>query len=75
MGILYTETTIGYAVAGVAPLMPPVIGIPAENYYKYEVFFQIPVFVLGRLAASGLALLAGRLFRGVGKAQVVEGNN
>ncbi len=66
MGILYTLTTIGYAVAGVAPMMPPIIGIPAENYYEYEVFFQIPIFILGWLAASALALLAGRLFRGDG---------
>jgi hypothetical protein len=64
MGILYTLTTIGYAVVGAIPLMPPVIGIPAQNYYVCEVFFQIPVFVLGWLLASGLALFINKLFKG-----------
>ncbi len=66
MGILYTITTIGYAVVGAIPLMPPIIGIPAPDYYFWEIFFQIPVFVLDWLLASGLALLFSKLFRGGG---------
>jgi hypothetical protein len=64
MGILYTLTTIGYVVVGAIPLMQPVIGIPAQNYYICEVFFQIPIFVLGWLLASGLALFISKLFKG-----------
>ncbi len=66
MGILYTLTTLGYAVVGATPLMPPVIGIPAQDYYFRELFFQIPVYILGWLLASALALLLGKLFRGNG---------
>jgi len=66
MGILYTVTTAGYAIAGAIPLMPPLIGIPARDYYFWELFFQIPLFVVGWFLASGLALLFSRLFRGSG---------
>lgn len=64
LGILYTLTTIGYSVVGAIPLMPPIIGIPTRDYYFWEMFFQIPVFVLGWLLASGLALLFSRFFKG-----------
>ena len=69
MGILYTLTTAAYAVVGAIPLISPVIGIPAEDYYFRELFFQIPVFVLGWLLASGLALLISKLFNGGGTYQ------
>lgn len=63
MGILYTITTIGYAVIRATPLMPPVIGIQAGEYYFRETFFLIPLFVFGWLSASALALLVSILFK------------
>jgi hypothetical protein len=69
MSILYTLTTLGYVVAGASPLMPPVIGIPAKSYYLWELFFQIPVFFLGWLLASGLAQALNKLFKGNGTFQ------
>ena len=66
MGILYTLTTIVYAVVRATPIMPPVIGIPAEKYYDYEIFFIIPIFILGWLFTSGLAWILSKLFKGSG---------
>jgi hypothetical protein len=66
MGILYTLTTLGYVIAGASPLMPPVIGIPTKSYYLWELFFQIPTFLLGWLLAAGLAQTLNKLFKGSG---------
>jgi hypothetical protein len=62
-GILYTLTTLGYVSARASPLMPPVIGIPAQSYYFWELFFEIPVFILGWLLAAGLAHIFGKVFK------------
>lgn len=60
VGVLYTLTVIGLAWAGVVPVVPPWIAIPAERYYFWEIFFTVPVFVLGWIVAGGLAQVVGR---------------
>jgi hypothetical protein len=54
--ILYTMTTMILAARSFLPLTPPGLPIPAEQYYFYQVFFTIPVGVVG----VGLSYLVAR---------------
>lgn len=66
MGALYTLTTLANVLAGAQPLMPPVLAIPAAQYYAWELTFELPVYVVGWLLAAGVAHLLARLFGGRG---------
>ncbi len=56
--ILYTLTAIILAARSFLPLTPPSLPIPAEQYYFYQVFFTIPVGVVG-VGLSYLVAIAG----------------
>ena len=60
IGVLYTLTVAGLALAGASVFAPPFLSLPADEYYIFEVFFAIPVFLLGWMAAGGLAYLLSR---------------
>jgi len=66
IGVLYTLTVIGLAIVGADISEPAWIAIPAEQYYFWQIFFQIPVFVLGWILAAGLAQLMSKAFKGSG---------
>jgi hypothetical protein len=65
-GALYTLTVIALAVASVPLSTPPWLAIPAQDYYTWEAFFTIPIFLLGWILAAGLAQLLVKPFRGRG---------
>ncbi len=54
--ILYALTAMILAARSFLPLTPPGLPIPAEQYYFYQVFFTIPVGVVG----VGLSYLVAR---------------
>lgn len=64
--LLFTITLSGNVIAGLNPIMPPLINIPTGKYYFYELFFQGPVFLSGWILSSGIAYLMCKLFRGSG---------
>jgi hypothetical protein len=66
IGVLYTLTVIGLAIARVPVAVQPWIAIPAENYYFWEIFFGMPVFVMGWILAAGLVQLLSKCFKGSG---------
>jgi hypothetical protein len=66
IGVLYTLTVIGLAIARVPIAVEPWIAIPAEEYYFWEIFFGMPVFIMGWILAAGLVQLLSKWFKGSG---------
>jgi hypothetical protein len=66
IGVLYTLTVIGLAIVRAEIVFPAWIAIPAENYYFWEIFFTLPVFLLGWILAAGLVQLLSKIFKGNG---------
>ncbi len=60
IGVLYTLTVAGLALAGASIFAPPFLRLPADEYYVFEIFFAIPVFLMAWIAAGGLAYLLSR---------------
>jgi hypothetical protein len=63
IGILYTITVIGLAIAKMPAIAPSALNITAENYYFYEAFFTLPLFLLLWLAVSGFVYLVALLLK------------
>jgi hypothetical protein len=59
-GAFYALAAAGLAVAGALVTAPPVLKLVPENYYFWEMFFALPVFLLAWLAAGFAGGLAGR---------------
>jgi len=61
IGLLYTATVAALAASGALPAAPPFLRIAEMNYYFYEIFFALPVFLAGWVFAAGFAvLISGR---------------
>lgn len=66
IGILYTITVyIGYR-NGFGAVVTPFLAIPAEDYYFWEPFFALPVFILIAIVFAGLCRLVALIFNGNG---------
>jgi hypothetical protein len=60
VGGLYAATSLGLAVAGAVPLVPPVLALPDENHYFWQMILVLPgLLLIWLLAAALLRLLAG----------------
>ena len=68
IGLLTTLTIVGFAVTGAVPMVPIWLSIPAHNYYFWEIFFALPVFILGWILVAGVVQLLGQVgkVKGVG---------
>ena len=66
MGVLYTLTVGGLALAGADISTPPWLAIPAEDYYFWQIFIALPVILLDWILAAGLIQLLSRGFHGQG---------
>jgi hypothetical protein len=66
IGVLYTLTVGGLSLAGAHISAPPWLAIPAEDYYFWEIFFALPVFLLDWILAAGLIQLLSHGFHGQG---------
>lgn len=70
IGLLYTFTVwIGY-MNGFGAALPPALNIPAEEYYFWEIFFAMPVFILAVILYAGTARLVAAAFGGKGSFEV-----
>lgn len=66
LGILYTVTVaVGYQ-RGFGAVVPPLLAIPAEEYYFWQSFFCMPLFFVVAILFAGSARLLASLFRGRG---------
>jgi hypothetical protein len=66
LGALYTFTVyIGWR-NGFGAVTESFIKIPAEEYYFYQTFYQIPIFIFGGILLAGTARLVATIFKGEG---------
>lgn len=66
LGILYTITIyIGYR-NGFGAVVKPFLAIPAEEYYFWETFFALPVFIIIAIVFSGISRLMSSALKGNG---------
>jgi hypothetical protein len=63
---LYTLTVIGLAIVKAEIMAPAWIPIPADEYYFWEIFFVMPVVLLGWILAAGVAHWLSSPFGGSG---------
>jgi len=66
IGILYTLTVVMLAAGGALISAPAFLALSPENYYFWEMFFALPVVVLGWILAAGFAHLLSRGGKGRG---------
>ena len=66
ISVLYTLTVIGLAIIGADISTPAWMSIPADEYYFWEIFFAMPVVILGWIMAAGVAQLLSKWFGGSG---------
>lgn len=60
IGILYACTAAGLAAAGALITAPAFIPLSPENYYFWEIFFALPVALLGWIMAAAFAQILSR---------------
>jgi hypothetical protein len=66
LGIIYTITVqLGY-MKGLGASVEPFIKIPAEDYYRWQRFYQIPFFFITSIVFAGTARLLAVPFSGAG---------
>ncbi|MHB8055254.1 MAG: hypothetical protein ACYDH3_08410, partial [Candidatus Aminicenantales bacterium] len=66
IGILYTISIAGLAVAGALLPAPGFLPLDSHNYYFYEMFFALPAFIGAWLLASGAGTIVSLALRGRG---------
>jgi len=64
IGLLFAATAAVLAAAGALPAAPTLLRVSEMNYYFYEIFFVLPVFLAGWVLAAGFAVLVS--VRGTG---------
>ena len=65
-GILFAVTAGLLAVGGAQVAAPPVLPLAGENYYFFQIFFALPVFLVGWILAGSFARVFGRWRKGSG---------
>ncbi len=66
LGLIYTLTVfIGYK-NGFGAVEEPFIKIPAEDYYFWQMFYQIPLFIIIAILFAGTARIIAIPFKGKG---------
>jgi hypothetical protein len=66
LGLLYTFTVLVGYLNGFGAVSEPLLKIPAEKYYLYQTFFQIPFFIVAAVVFAGMARLASVALKGQG---------
>ncbi len=66
LGILYTITVFIGWKNGFGAVVEPFVKIPAEKYYFYQMFYQIPLFIVIMVLFAGTARLLAMVFHGQG---------
>ena len=66
LGILYTVSVQLAYSRGLGALVQPFINIPAQDYYFWQRFYQVPFFFLTSIVFAGTARLISIPFKGKG---------
>jgi len=66
LGVLYTFTVQMAYARGFGAQVRPFLAIPAERYYFWQRFYQIPLFLVAFIVFSGTTRLMALAFRGTG---------
>jgi len=64
--VLYTLTVLVAHMRGFGPAVEPILKIPAENYYFFQVFFQVPFFIVTNIVFAGIVRLLSAMVKGQG---------
>jgi len=66
IGLLFAISAAGLAAAGALLPAPAFLPLPSHNYYFYEMFFALPVFVAAWLIGAAAGLVFSLLLGGWG---------
>jgi hypothetical protein len=66
LGVIYTVTVQIAYVRGFGAMVDPFLKIPAEDYYFWQRFFQIPLFLTTVVVFAGTGRLLAAAFKGSG---------
>ncbi len=66
LGILYTISVQLAYFKGLGAVVEPFLKIPAEDYYFYQRFYQIPFFFITAILFAGTIRFLAELFQGKG---------
>jgi hypothetical protein len=66
LGILYEVAVYVAYSKGVAPAVAPFLVIPVKDYYLWQLFYQVPFFLLINILFAGIARLLSLAFGGRG---------
>jgi hypothetical protein len=66
LGIIYTVSVQMAWARGFGAGVTPFLAIPADRYYSWQRFFQIPFFLVAFITFAGTARLVAAAFRGGG---------
>jgi len=66
LGVIYTASVQAAYMRGFGAQVTPFLAIPAESYYFWQRFYQIPFFLLTNVLFAGTARLLALGFKGSG---------
>lgn len=64
--VLYTLNVLLAYMRGFGAAVEPILKIPAENYYIYQVFYQVPFFIVTNIVFAGIVRLLSVTVKGKG---------
>ncbi len=73
VGVLFAVSAAGLAAAGALLPAPVVLPLPSHNYYFFEMFFALPVFLAAWLVGAGGGNLLASVLGGRGQAKTATG--
>lgn len=73
IGVLYEIAILLWHLAGAVVTLPAFLKIPEQQYYFYELFFLIPMFLATWLLAAGIAYLISKALGGRGSYDTILG--
>jgi hypothetical protein len=73
VAVLYEIAILLWAIGADGVTLPPLLRIPEEQYYSYELVFLIPLFLITWLLASAIAYVMSKALRGRGSFDAILG--
>ena len=71
--VLYELVIVLWAFGGATPTMPAFLKIPVDQYYYYQLIFQIPMILIVWLLAGGIAYVLSKALGGNGSYDTILG--
>lgn len=71
--VLYEIVIALWAFGGATPTLPAFLKIPADQYYYYQLIFQIPMILIAWLLAGGIAYVLSKALGGNGSYDTILG--